>query len=46
MWWSLKWVLRHPQGSVHRFNEHFPERQPNVIVKELMETFPIIEERF
>jgi hypothetical protein len=46
MWWSLKWILRHPKGSVDRFNEHFPERQPETIVKELMESYPITDERF
>ena len=24
---SLKWVLKHPKGSIERFYEHFPEKQ-------------------
>jgi hypothetical protein len=41
---SLKWILKHPKGSLDRFHEFFPERQPEMVVKELMKSFTITDE--
>jgi hypothetical protein len=41
---SLKWILKHPKGSMDRFYEYFPEQKPEVVVKQLMNNFPITDE--
>ncbi|CAF1254373.1 unnamed protein product [Rotaria sp. Silwood1] len=33
---SLKWILRHPKGSLDRFHEYFPRREPDFVVKHPM----------
>jgi hypothetical protein len=38
---SMKWILTHPRGSVHRFHEHFPEKQPETGVKQMMKSFSV-----
>jgi hypothetical protein len=35
---SLKWILKHPKGSIDRFHEHFPEKQPESVLKQFMYT--------
>jgi hypothetical protein len=46
MWRSLKWILTHPKGSIDRFHEHFSEKKPETVVRELMDNFPMTDERF
>ena len=43
MWSSLKWVVRHPIGSVERFKEHFPEKQPEAVSTALLNNLPVID---
>ncbi|CAF3361425.1 unnamed protein product [Rotaria sp. Silwood2] len=33
---SFMWILKHPKGSIDRFHEHFPEREPDFIVEHLI----------
>ena len=43
---SLKWILKHPKGSIQRFKEHFPEKESekppeSVVLQQLTETAPM-----
>ena len=46
MWSSLKWILTHPKGCIDRFNEHFGDRPPELVVREMMDNYPMADERF
>lgn len=32
---SLKWISRHPISCIQRFDEHFPKKQPETVVKHI-----------
>ena len=38
---SLKWILRHPKGCMDRFHEHFPQRQPEAVVGQLLKSLSV-----
>lgn len=44
MFSSLKWTLKHPKGCIKRFYEHFPEKQPENTVKQLVTNFFMFDE--
>ena len=41
---SLKWILKHPKGSIKRFHENFPEKQPEHVVKQLLNNSLMFEQ--
>lgn len=41
---SLKWMIKHPRGCLKRFQEYFPEKQPENIVRQLMNVYALDKE--
>jgi hypothetical protein len=39
MFSSLKWILKHPKGSIDRFQQHFSEKKPGIVGKQFLDSF-------